>query len=204
MKTVFARARCVKLLLALALGVAGATTQAADFTVAATFPTFTINGAGNPGLTLRRGTTYTFSGSNSTHPFYIKSIQTNTTANAYNTGVTGNGMTGGTLTFAVPTNAPGTLFYNCANHSQMTGTITVIDPPVPPAPRILKLTVGTNLDLKFTGSNTFSYFPEFNTNRTTTNWFLLTVPTNVAANGTNDAFCTKPSGSAVFIRVRVQ
>ena len=178
---------------------------AADFTVAATFPTFTINNVGNPTLTLRRGTTYIFSGGNSSHPFYIKSIQGNGTGNAFTNGVTGNGLTGGTLTFAVPSNAPNTLFYDCSIHSQMTGTINIVDPPVPPAPRILKLTLGTNLTLKFTGSNAFSYFPEFNTNLATTNWFALTVQSNnLTTTGTNDVFCGLPPGTNVFLRIRAQ
>lgn len=204
MKTIFLKTRFMKLFPALALCVASATARAADFTVVASFPTYTINGAANPGLTLQRGKTYTFALNNSGHPFWIKTVQGIGTGNGYSAGVAANGLTGGTLTLILPTNAPSPLFYNCQFHGSMTGTITVIDPRVPPAPRILKLTVGTNLDLKFTGSNTFSYFPEFNTNLVTTNWFALTVQTNVADNGTNDAFCGLPSGNPVFIRVRAQ
>ena len=179
--------------------------SAADFTVVNSgFSAYTINSVNNPGLTLHRGTTYTFSVNASGHPFYIKTIQGSTTANAYTNGVTGNGVTVGTLTFAVPTNAPGTLYYNCSVHAAMTGTITIIDPPVPPSPKILNLTVGTNLMVRFTGSNTFSYFPEFNTNLVQTNWFALTVQTNIAAGGTNDVYCGRPPGDAVFIRVRAQ
>jgi plastocyanin len=204
MKISFPKARPTKIFLPFALCVAARMAQAADFTVVASFPTYTINGLSNPGLTLRRGTTYSFSINSSGHPFYIKSVQGSTTANAFTNGVTGNGAQSGTLTFSVPTNAPGTLFYDCSIHASMTGTITIIDPPVPPAPQILFLGVGSNLDVKFTGSNTFSYFPEFNTNLATTNWFALTVQTNVAANGTNDAICSMPSANPVFIRVRAQ
>jgi hypothetical protein len=173
--------RPAKTLLAFALWGLGATAWSADFTVVASYPTYTINGQANPGLTLLRGKTYTFSVNASSHPFYIKSIQGN------------------------PANAPGTLYYDCSIHASMTGTITIVNPPVPPAPRILNLAVGSNLDLRFTGSNTFSYFPEFNTNLTTTNWYALTVvQTNAAPNGTNDVICGRPPSDHVFIRVRAQ
>lgn len=204
MKTIVSQTCLVKLFLAVALCVAGAA-RAADFNVVNNgSSSFTINTQSNPGLTLQRGKTYTFALNNNGHPFWIKTVQGSGTGNGYSAGVAANGLQTGTLTLILPTNAPGTLFYNCQFHSPMTGVITVIDPPVPPAPRILKLTVGTNLTVKFTGSNTFSYFPEFSTNLTKTNWFALTVQTNVNVTGTNDAFCTTPAGNAVFIRVRAQ
>jgi len=86
---------------------------------------YTINSVDNPALTLKRGLTYTFTISASGHPFYIMSVQGTNTANAYTSGVTGNGTDSGTLTFTVPSNAPSTLYYDCAIHSAMTGTITV-------------------------------------------------------------------------------
>jgi len=178
--------------------------HAADFTVVNSgLSAYIINGQSNPGLTLHRGRTYTFDVNASGHPFWIKTIQGIGTGNGYS-GAANNGDDVGTITLVLPTNAPSALFYNCRFHAGMTGNITVIDPPVPPPPKILKLTVNTNLVVRFTGSNTFSYFPEFNTNLTTTNWFALTIQTNVAANGTNDVYCGKPSGNEVFIRVRAE
>ena len=195
--------RSVRWFLAIVLGAVNL--SAADFTVVATFPTFTINTFGNPTLTLRRGTTYIFSGSNGSHPFYIKSVQGNTTANTFTNGVTGSGMTGSApLTFAVPTNAPATLFYNCAVHSSMTGTINIVDPPVPPPFSIVGLTVSNNISLKYTGTNGFTYTPEANTNLGATNWFALTVQTNMILSGTNEVICGLPSGSNVFFRIRAQ
>ena len=97
--------RGVRALTAFVFCVSAPNAFGADFTVVATFPTYTINGTGNPGLTLLRGTTYTFSVNATGHPFYIKTNQVNTTSDAYNNGVTGNGVQNGTLTFAVPTNA---------------------------------------------------------------------------------------------------
>ncbi len=180
--------------------------SAADFSVVNNgTSSYSVNGVPNPGLTLQRGKTYTFQISAITHPFWIKTIQGNGNNNGYATGVAVNGVQFGTLTLVLPTNAPSTLYYNCENDSSMTGVITVINPPVPPKPVIFKLLVGTNLNLKFTGSNTFSYFPEFNTNLAATNWFALTVTkTNTAPNGTNDVICGKPPGNNVFIRVRAQ
>ena len=86
---------------------------------------YTINGANNPALTLQRGQTYTFNVNSSGHPFYIMSVQGVNTANAYTTGVTGNGAQTGTLTFTVPAGAPNTLYYDCSIHAGMTGTIAV-------------------------------------------------------------------------------
>lgn len=90
---------------------------------------YVINGASNPNLTLYRGRTYTFNLSASGHPFWIKTVQGTGTGNAFTSGVTGNGTSVGTLTFAVPTNAPATLFYNCQFHASMRGVLTIQDSP---------------------------------------------------------------------------
>lgn len=180
------------------------TMYGADFTVVNSGTTaYNINGQSNPGLTLQRGKTYTFSVTAIGHPFWIKTVQGTGNLNGYS-GASNNGIESGTVTLTLPANAPGTLYYDCQIHAAMTGVITIVDPPVPPAPLILKLNVGTNLNLRFTGSNTFSYFPEFNTNLATTNWYALTVQTNAYTAGTNDVICGKPPGNNVFIRVRAQ
>jgi len=173
------------------------TAVAADFSVTSPGFFFNLNGSGNgqnPTITLVRGRTYTFAvTTDSFHPFNILAPS----------GLTGNNTSSGTITFAVPTNAAN-YSYECSIH-HFSGTILTVAPPVPPKPVIFKLTVSTNLNLKFTGSNTFSYFPEFNTNLATTNWYALTVTkTNAAPNGTNDVICGKPPGNNIFIRVRAQ
>lgn len=189
---------------ALTFCLGGTTASSADFTVVNNgFSAYTINGENNPGLTLQRGKTYTFDINATGHPFWIKTVQGNGSLNGYG-GAANNGIQAGTVTLTLPPNAPGNLFYNCQIHAAMTGVITVIDPPLPPAPVILHLNVGTNLNLKFTGTNTFSYFPEFNTNLASTNWYALTVQTNVSVNGTNDVICGLPPGDNIFIRVRAQ
>lgn len=93
---------------------------------------YVFNGGGltnssNPNLTLQRGKTYTFTMNVSGHPFYIKTVQGTGSGNAYNNGVTNNGAVNGTITFAVPNDAPNTLFYNCEFHSPQTGIITIIN-----------------------------------------------------------------------------
>jgi len=192
------------ILTAMMLCLAASPAWSADFSVVNNgFSAYTINGQDNPGLTLQRGKTYTFSVNAIGHPFWIKTVQGNGSLNGYGN-ASNNGIQTGTVTLTLPNDAPGTLYYNCQIHAAMTGVITVIDPPVPPAPFILNLNVGTNLNLKFTGSNTFSYFPEFNTNLATTNWYALTVQTNVSVDGTNDVICGLPPGNNVFIRVRAQ
>jgi hypothetical protein len=84
-----------------------------------------LTGAENPDLTLERGKTYTFTVDASGHPFFIKTVQGNTNANAYNSGVNNNGTQSGTITFVVPMDAPDILYYNCQFHEVMTGTINI-------------------------------------------------------------------------------
>ena len=81
--------------------------------------------ASNPGLTLQRGKTYTFTLNVPGHPFLLKTVQVTGTASAYNDGVTNNGASSGVVSFTVPNNAPNTLFYICEFHSLMVGTITI-------------------------------------------------------------------------------
>ncbi len=93
---------------------------------------YVFNGEGlsnvnNPALTLKRGATYTFTINSPGHPFYIKDVKGTGKANAYSTGVTGNGATNGTVTFTVPNDAPDTLYYNCEFHALMTGVLTITD-----------------------------------------------------------------------------
>ena len=57
---------------------------------------------------------------------------------------------------------------------------------------------------KSTATNTWTLNPEFTTNVATTNWFAMTVQSNRFINGTNEIFCGRPPGDAVFIRLRAQ
>jgi len=87
---------------------------------------YIIDSASNPTLTLERGTTYTFNLSVSGHPFWIKTAPNTGTGDQFNTGVTNNGAQTGTLTFAVDSSAPSTLYYICQFHSGMVGTINIV------------------------------------------------------------------------------
>jgi hypothetical protein len=113
-------------LLVLCLVPAGAARAQDTFTVTANgVVSYQINGSANPTLDLVRGQTYQFQVSAPGHPFWIKSVQSAGTVNAYSSGVTNNGTDSGTVTFTVPADAPSTLYYNCQIHSLMTGVINV-------------------------------------------------------------------------------
>jgi hypothetical protein len=90
---------------------------------------YIINGTdNNPTLTLTRGLTYTFNISAIGHPFFIKTTSSTGTGNAYNLGVTNNGIDNGTITFVVDANAPSQLFYNCQYHGSQAGIINIVNP----------------------------------------------------------------------------
>jgi hypothetical protein len=172
---------------------------AADFTV--TSPdVFKINNTGgNPTIILLRGQTYTFEVNTTCgpfgHPFQIVAPGV----------TTGNNTCSGTITYTVPMDAPATNSpgYVCSVHF-FSGDIITVDPPTSPPPtiKILSLTVGTNLTLVSTGTNTWTVNPEFSTNLLTTNWYSLTVQSNRFLSGTNETYCGKPPGDNVFVRVR--
>ena len=79
----------------------------------------------NPTLYLTKGKNYRFSVNASGHPFYIKTVNSTGTGNAYNDGVDNNGAAVGIITFKVPYNAPDVLHYNCSIHAGMHGEIRV-------------------------------------------------------------------------------
>ena len=79
----------------------------------------------NPTLYLTKGKNYRFSVNASGHPFYIKTVNSTGTGNAYDNGVTNNGAAVGVVTFKVPYDAPDILYYNCSNHSSMNGEIRI-------------------------------------------------------------------------------
>jgi hypothetical protein len=86
---------------------------------------YVINGANNPTINLTRGITYNFNINATGHPFWIKSVSSTGTGNAYSSGVTNNGTDNGTVVFAVPLAAPNTLYYNCQLHLAMAGQFNI-------------------------------------------------------------------------------
>ena len=114
--------------LSLVLAVSLVAQPATTFTVVNNgFTSYMIDGSSNPTLNLTRGQTYVFQVNSPGHPFWIKSVQSTGTGNAFSNGVTNNGTDSGTVTFAVPMSAPATLFYNCQFHSPMTGQLKLSD-----------------------------------------------------------------------------
>ena len=79
----------------------------------------------DPDLYLARGAVYEFVNEMGAHPFRIQSTQNGATGTPYNTGVTNNDVSNGTLRFEIPFSAPDTLYYQCTSHAGMGGTIFI-------------------------------------------------------------------------------
>ena len=90
---------------------------------------FALDGAEKPTLQLVRGQTYTFDvsdASNATHPIGFFDGGTAYTSGVIVSGT--EGQPGATITFAVPSNAPANLTYQCVTHGAAMGNaITTID-----------------------------------------------------------------------------
>jgi hypothetical protein len=169
---------------------------------------YIINGANDPTLTLQRGVLYVFTFSNiGGHPFWIKSSLGSLSAGRYDVGVTNNGFQSGALFFAVATNAPNQLFYQCGAHSSMAGTLNIITPAAP-TPRIVHVNIGSFITVRSTGTNAWRAVPEFKCSLSEPGWSPVANFTNAYATGTNtttfsrlDSFC---GSSNVFLRIRNQ
>ena len=84
-----------------------------------------LNGTVNdPTLYLTRGKTYRFENGTGAHAIRIQSADDGTSGTLYNTGVTNNNTTG-TVIVEVQHDAPDVLYYQCASHANMKGTIYV-------------------------------------------------------------------------------
>jgi plastocyanin len=179
----------------LAAGLADVRAVGADFTVTSPGYYYTINGTGvNPNLTLVRGKTYTFQiNASSIHPFFINS-----------SGVQNNDISNGTITYTVPAAASNYTYY-CSNH-RFGGTVFTVAPTPPPVPNIhlLSLSLGNNVVLRSLGTNNWSVVPEYSTNLAATNWYALTVITNLYSGGTNETICGRPPANPAFIRIKSQ
>jgi hypothetical protein len=96
---------------------------------------YLFNGTNPNGtLTLIRGQTYIFNVTVSGHPFHITTapgIPTQDVAAAGFPGLTGQGAQMSTLTFPVPLTGASSLFYQCGNHTAMTGSINLVAATVP-------------------------------------------------------------------------
>ena len=84
-----------------------------------------LNGTVNdPTLYLTRGKTYRFENGTGAHAIRIQSADNGTSGTLYNTGVTNNNTTG-TVIVEVQHDAPDVLYYQCASHANMKGTIYI-------------------------------------------------------------------------------
>ena len=95
--------------------------------VGASSYSFTRNGASlgsNPALTLQSGTTYCFDVAAQGHPFYLKTARTTGGGDGVPS-VTANGAEVGRVQYTANINDGASLFYICAFHSAMSGTITI-------------------------------------------------------------------------------
>lgn len=109
----------------------------ADFVVTITDPPFMqyeINGSARAQITLERGVTYEFDTSSfhPAHPFKISTLENAFDANMQKAAnysdsinIPGVSYNGTTITYAVPNDAPGTLFYHCEAHNGMGGEIVI-------------------------------------------------------------------------------
>ena len=103
----------------------------------------------DPTLHLVRGQQYRFTNNLGAHPLQIETAA----GVAYTDGIggAGNGVTDGTLTFNVPFDAPGILYYQCTSHGNMRGQISIAEPGINVYEE--SSSVGTFTDLKFVGNN---------------------------------------------------
>jgi LPXTG-motif cell wall-anchored protein len=91
-------------------------------------------GSPNPTLTLARGQTYIFNVAGTGHPFNIVTTPGLPLQDSNDPGITGQGATStaGPLTFTPSATTASTLFYQCGNHTPMTGQINIVaSAPVP-------------------------------------------------------------------------
>ena len=176
-----------------------------DFGVTSPGSFYSINGEETPVLRLTRGRTYTFAiNTDISHPFQISSDMTGT---PYSEGVANNNIHSGTLTFTVPLDAPGLLFYLCSLHL-FGGMIEIVDPPQPPPIIILSIKVESNeVVMKSLGTNGNGWLaiPEFSSNLVSSNWAIVPNYSNSFTAGTNtttfnrlDPIC----GPNVFLRMK--
>jgi len=162
---------------------------------------YTINGINDPALTLVRGFTYSFNISvASIHPFYIKTVAGTGSGNQYTNGVSAQGVSSGTIIFEVPGDAPETLYYQCGNHSGMTGPLNIVDPPII---HITDISAGSNVVIRSTGvaDDALGLNVLVKTSLTNSVWADAGIQTNSYAEGTNTTLVVLPPGGSAFFLV---
>jgi hypothetical protein len=80
----------------------------------------------SPTIYLTRGQQYKFTNTMGSHPFRIQSTPNGSTGTQYNSGITNNDVSNGTLTWDVQFDSPDVLYYQCTSHSYMGGKIVIL------------------------------------------------------------------------------
>jgi len=113
---------------------AGISTYTSEWILGANGSTdYTFTGPGfttatnDPTLFLIRGQQYRFTNTMGIHPFRIQSTPNGSVGTQYNTGITNNDVTNGTLTWNVDFSAPDILYYQCTSHASMGGKIYILN-----------------------------------------------------------------------------
>jgi hypothetical protein len=89
---------------------------------------FAVNGVQGKPLVLVRGKTYTFRvDAGIQHDFYLSSSEVGWGAATFTSGVSGQFIYQGVVTFTPGADAPDLLFYQCRNHKNMGGPIFVVE-----------------------------------------------------------------------------
>jgi hypothetical protein len=86
-------------------------------------------GTNNPTLTCYRGTNYDFILNLGGHPFALRNASgdtTNPVNGTYNNDIV-NGKTSGRVLFTPTSGTPNVIFYQCTVHSNMIGTINILN-----------------------------------------------------------------------------
>ena len=111
-------------------GATGNQTIARTYNITTGSGVYLVDGVTNDTIYLLKGQRYVFSLNTIGHPFHIQTTNSAYDFNAlYTDGITeySPNRQSGTIEFIVPYNAPSTLYYVCQYHSNMKGTIVIME-----------------------------------------------------------------------------
>jgi plastocyanin len=109
------------------IGLQDATSKTFSISATGDNESYTVDGKADPTLTLIRGQTYTFDRSDTGHALQIQAAANGAIGTAYGTTEGVAAGTDGDFTFTVASDAPATLYYQCATHTAMGGQINIVD-----------------------------------------------------------------------------
>ena len=166
-----------------------------DYTFTGPGLTGTVN---DPTIYLIRGQSYQFVNNMGAHPFRIQSDPNGSTGTQYNTGVTNNDVSNGTLTFDVPFDAPDVLYYQCTAHPNMGGKIVITAPPkrFTTAASTGSIGAGTTTDITIAGCETYALLKIATSHAA---WVRLYTDTTSRTNDASRVYTTDPLPGAGVI-----